>query len=142
MIAKIKKYTFLVHHRDYISLLNLLREAGIVHVIEKRKIDEESSISDEIKLLKRYRTIIKQLSRMFPGISESEAKEEPLEVLTGLEESLRESELIRHKIEHLKTEASRVKPWGNFDPEMFKKLKEAGWSLSLFACPQKRFNPE
>ena len=35
MITKMKKYTFLVFHRDYEAFLTELREAGVVHVTQK-----------------------------------------------------------------------------------------------------------
>ena len=55
MIAEIKKYTFLVHHSDYSKLLDELRDLGVVHIAEKRKLDENSSVGNEMKSLKRFR---------------------------------------------------------------------------------------
>jgi V/A-type H+-transporting ATPase subunit I len=36
MIAKMKKYTFLIFHKDYYPFLYALRELGVVHVVEKK----------------------------------------------------------------------------------------------------------
>ena len=55
MIAEIKKYTFLIHHSDYKELLDSLRKLGVVHIVQKRKLDESSSSGNEIKLLGKYR---------------------------------------------------------------------------------------
>ena len=35
MITDMKKYTFLVFHRDYEAFLTQLREAGVVHITQK-----------------------------------------------------------------------------------------------------------
>ena len=35
MITQMKKYTFLVFHKEYDAFLEQLREAGVVHVSEK-----------------------------------------------------------------------------------------------------------
>ena len=35
MITKMKKYTFLVFHRDYEAFLEQLRSLGVVHITEK-----------------------------------------------------------------------------------------------------------
>ena len=35
MISQMKKYTFLVFHRDYDAFLEQLREKGVVHITEK-----------------------------------------------------------------------------------------------------------
>ncbi|MDO9581360.1 MAG: V-type ATPase 116kDa subunit family protein [Bacteroidales bacterium] len=142
MIAKIKKYTFLVHYRDYTELLDSLREAGVVHIIEKRKLDESSIIGSDIKLLKRYKKAIQQLSGKIPEIISSDIPEDPLKILADFESYMKEIEETKQKIELLKPEANRIKPWGDFDVSTFQKLKDSGWSLSLFICPQKRFKDE
>ncbi|HUX57941.1 MAG TPA: V-type ATPase 116kDa subunit family protein [Bacteroidales bacterium] len=139
MIAEIKKHTFLVHHSDYTELLDTLREAGVVHIIQKRKLDETSSIGNDIKLLKRYKKAIQQLSHRIPEIIPSDIPEDPEKILADFESSMKEIEETKQKIELLRPEASRIKPWGNFDVNAFNKLKDSGWSLSLFICPQKRF---
>lgn len=35
MISQMKKYTFLVFHRDYETFLTQLRDLGVVHITEK-----------------------------------------------------------------------------------------------------------
>ena len=35
MIAKMKKLTFLVYHKEYEDFLKGIREVGVVHVVEK-----------------------------------------------------------------------------------------------------------
>ena len=35
MITQMKKYTFLVFHRDYEPFLEQLRELGVVHITQK-----------------------------------------------------------------------------------------------------------
>ena len=139
MIAKLKKYTFLVHHHDYTGLLNSLQEAGVVHIIEKRKLDETSIIGNDIKALRRYGKAIKQLSSMVPGIKPSEDYEDSETILNDFELSIKEIENSKHKIEQLKAEATRIKLWGDFDLRTVKKLNDSGWHLSLFICTEKKF---
>jgi V/A-type H+-transporting ATPase subunit I len=139
MIAKIKKYTLLVHHHDYPELLNSLRDAGVVHIIEKRKLDENSVIGDDMKVLRRYDKAVKQITSMVPDAKPSELYDDPETILNGFESSMKEIENSKHKIELLKPEASRVRLWGDFDFTTVKKLKNSGWNLSLFICPEKKF---
>jgi V/A-type H+-transporting ATPase subunit I len=35
MILKMKKYTFLVYHKQYTNFLEKIREIGLLHVIER-----------------------------------------------------------------------------------------------------------
>lgn len=37
MIVKMKKYSFLVYHKQYVDFLEKLREIGVLHVIEKQE---------------------------------------------------------------------------------------------------------
>ena len=140
MIAKIKKYTILVHHNDYSGLLDSLREAGVVHIVEKRKLDDNSIIGDDLRLIRRYKKAIKQLSGMAPGINPTDLYEDPEKNLADFESSMKIIEESRLKIEQLKPEANRIKQWGSFDFNMIKKLKDSGWNLSLFICSEKKFN--
>jgi len=142
MIAEIKKYTFLVHHRDYESLLKSLYEAGVMHIVEKRKFDENSAINNDIELLGKYKIAIKHLSRLVQSDKIPEETADPAEVLSAYEASVKEIEENKSRLEKLRSEASRAEPWGNFDDDTFKKLQGSGWSLSLFSCPQKSFKED
>jgi len=142
MIAGIKKYTFLVHHRDYADLLNSLREAGVVHIVEKRKLDESSEIQGDVSLLKRYRAAVRQLTGLVPGLTRSEQPENPEEVLAEMEALIKEIEERKHSIEKLKAEAARSMPWGDFNPDTFRKLEDSDWTISLFSCSKKQFREE
>ena len=52
MIIPMKKYSFLVYHREYSDFLNQLQKTGILHVIEK----ESGELADE-KLREQYNHI-------------------------------------------------------------------------------------
>ena len=140
MIVKIKKHTFLVYHRDYDDFLKSLRDAGIVHVVEKRKLDENSIIGDDLKLLARYRKAIKELSELnLEPLPSSDYHTDPETALEGFESLMKEIEEVRVRISLLKPESERIKLWGEFDPDSMKKLKESGWNLSLFTSSEKGF---
>jgi len=142
MVEEIKKYTFLVHHADYTGLLNTLRTAGVVHIVQKRKLDETSPVSRELKSLKRYKEAGRQLSALAPGVIPADNPAEPEQALNEFNSLLSDIEEARHKIELLGPEAEKSGPWGSFDPDTIKKLEEAGWNVSLFTCPEKRFKEE
>ena len=142
MIAEIKKYTFLVHHRDYETLLSSLYEAGVVHITEKRKFDETSTVNNYIELLGKYKAAISHLSRLVPEVKHSELMEDPAEIISEYETSVKEIEENKNIIDRLRSEAVRVQPWGYFDTDTFNKLRGTGWTISLYSCPQKSFKGE
>lgn len=140
MIVEIKKYTFLVHHSDYSVLLDSLRDLGVVHIVEKRKLDEESPIGLELKSLKSYRNVVRRLNVLVPGSSPEENDKEPGQALQEFESLLTGMEDTSQMIETLKSEAEVSEPWGNFNKETIGKLAESGWKIKLFVCPEKRFD--
>ena len=46
-----KKYSFLVYHKQYVDFLEKLREIGVLHVIEKQKgITENDALREKMQL--------------------------------------------------------------------------------------------
>jgi len=142
MIAGIKKYTFLVHHRDYADLLNSLRDAGVVHITEKRKLDEGSEIQDDINLLKRYRSAIRELSSLAPRSGATDQTEDPSAALTDFESLTKEIVEKKQLVEKLKAGVNKSIPWGSFDPGTMQKLQDSDWNISLYSCSGKKFREE
>lgn len=140
MIAEIRKYTFLVYHSDYDKLLVALRDAGVVHIAQKRKITEGSSVEKELKLLKRYRSARKQITQLVPGAVPSVSDIRPEDALEGFEQLLKSVDEAKQQIEVLKPEAEKASPWGEFDKTAIARLNAEGWEISLFSCPEKRFD--
>ena len=61
MIVPIRKYTFLVYHRDYDQFLDNLGELGVLHIVEKQteldektldKLDQLKQVNEAISFLK------------------------------------------------------------------------------------------
>jgi V/A-type H+/Na+-transporting ATPase subunit I len=147
MIAKLKKYNFLVYHREYSDLLATLREAGVVHIIEKGKSDEEQPAGELTTLLKRYDSAIRFLTKKLPEEATQTAQktdqpDDAESVITKVETLISEIDELRNKTGVLKNEAAKIAPWGDYDLESFIKLEKEGWAISLFTCPTKRFSEE
>ncbi|MBE0673284.1 MAG: hypothetical protein IH591_01360 [Bacteroidales bacterium] len=147
MIAKLKKYTFLIYHREYAALLDTLRNAGVVHIIEKGSGDEENPASEMLAELRRYDNTIRILKRYMPeGTSEpaigTQETTKPPELVSTVETLMAETEELKSRIQSLKSEAGKLEPWGDYDLADFEKLLKTGWQISLFSCPSKRFRDE
>ncbi|MBN2634443.1 MAG: hypothetical protein JXR66_12850 [Bacteroidales bacterium] len=140
MIAEIKKYTFLVHHSDYKQLLDSLRTLGVVHIVQKRKLDENSSAEKEIQLLKRYRDAFRKITSLYPGITPEENDTEPGEALTEYDSLLAGIDVTGTRIESLKRESETARPWGVFNRETIDRLSQSGWKVKLFVSSEKKFD--
>lgn len=65
MIAKMKKLTFLVYHKEYESFLVSLRELGLVHITTRAQgVAENAELQDSIRLTGRYAAAAKYLQQL------------------------------------------------------------------------------
>ncbi len=122
MISKMKKYTFLVFHRDYEAFLEQLRTLGVVHITEKGEGQAEDPKLQE--LLQQADLLRKTIANGAP------------------DQLLQERTNIEQRIATTKKEAERMQAWGSFSAERLQQLREAGYTLCFYTCSKKHFQPE
>ena len=122
MITKMKKYTFLVFHKEYDAFLEQLREAGVVHISQKAE-----GVADDPKL---QELILKQkeLQHIMDQGAPDQLVQERADVLKRIAETEKEAE------------AASV--WGNFSMDKIEALEAAGYQLRFFVCPKDKFEEE
>lgn len=140
MITPMKKYSFLIYHRDYPEFLEMLGEAGVVHVIGKESEEPDEALQESFEQLRRHEKAIRYLSKWLPVSPGKKSSLEVHEVIGHVEALQQELDENSQKTALLKTELSRLEPWGNYKPESLKKLEESGWSLSFYSCTAKQFD--
>ncbi len=123
MITQMKKYTFLVFHRDYEPFLKQLRDLGVVHITQKAAglIENDEQLQAALQHEDELRRLLKQ---------------------GAPDQLLAERANIEQSIEDAKQAASQVAVWGEFDPARIKALKEAGYTLRFFVCSASAFQEE
>lgn len=122
MITKMKKYTFLVFHRDYEAFLEQLRSLGVVHITEKA-----SGTAEDATL----QLLLQQADRLRKTIAQG-----------APDQLLQEKANVESRIAATEKEAQVMAVWGDFSAKSIEKLQQAGYSLRFFVCPQKKFNAE
>ena len=122
MITQMKKYTFLVFHREYEAFLEQLREAGVVHVTEKAAgMAEDEHLQQLLTETDKTRKLI--------------AHGAP-------DQLLQEKAALEQRIAATKKEADKMAVWGDFSAERIEDLKKAGYTLRYFTCSKKSFQEE
>ncbi|MGN0235221.1 MAG: V-type ATP synthase subunit I [Paludibacteraceae bacterium] len=122
MITQMKKYTFLVFHRDYEAFLEQLRSLGVVHITEKASgMAEDATLQ---ALLQKADHLRKTIAQGAP------------------DQLLQERANIESRIAATEKEAKTMAVWGDFSAERIEQLQQAGYSLRFFVCPQKKFEAE
>jgi V/A-type H+-transporting ATPase subunit I len=117
-----KKYTFLVFHKEYDAFLEQLREAGVVHISQKAE-----GVADDPKLQELIQKQ-KELQHIMDQGAPDQLVQERADVLKHIAETEKEAE------------AASV--WGNFSMEKIQALEAAGYQLRFFACQKDKFQPE
>ena len=120
MISKMKKYTFLVFHRDYDTFLTQLRDLGVVHITEKAAglIEDNEDLQAALQHEDELRHLLAQ-----------GAPDQLIQERTAVEE----------RIAAAQEAAKQAAVWGDFDAGRIQSLKEAGYTLRFFACSSKAF---
>lgn len=122
MITQMKKYTFLVFHREYEAFLEQLREVGVVHVTEKAAgMAEDAHLQELLAKADNARKLIAQ---------------------GAPDQLLQEKAALESRIAATQKEVHKMAIWGDFSAERIAQLKEAGYTLRYFTCPKKLFQEE
>ncbi len=122
MITQMKKYTFLVFHREYEAFLEQLREVGVVHVTEKATgLAEDAHLQELLAKADNARKLIAQ---------------------GAPDQLLQEKAALESRIAATQKEVNKMAIWGDFSDERIAQLKEAGYTLRYFTCPKKLFQEE
>ncbi len=123
MITQMKKYTFLVFHRDYEPFLQQLRDLGVVHITQKAAglMENDEALQAALQHEDELRRLLKQ---------------------GAPDQLLQERANIQQSIADAQTAAQQASVWGDFDSERIQALNQAGYTLRFFVCPQSAFKDE
>ena len=141
MVIPMKKYTFLVYHKELDTFLNALREQGVVHIETSGGQPEGGSLEDLHRELARTEKAVSRLKSIAPKGS-GEGEGDPEEILTILEKGQLTRDKALAELAALEKEIEQLEPWGNFDPRSFSRLEERGIFARFFTVSVKNFSEE
>lgn len=141
MIVPMRKYSFLVYHKEYDDFLLKLRELGVVHIIER-----EGSVTEDVRA--RFQRA-EEVNKLIRFLEAREVKSEPTgeavdaaAIVTEIEEIQAEFSRIDQQKALLTKEMAEVEPWGDFTPESIHELEEKGFKIRLFITPLREWNQD
>jgi len=123
MITQMKKYTFLVFHRDYEPFLAQLRDLGVVHITQKAAglIENDENLQAALQHEDELRRLINQ---------------------GATDQLLAERANVEQSIAEAKQAAAQAAVWGDFDATRIQELQDAGYTLRFYSCPTSDFQEE
>lgn len=123
MITQMKKYTFLIFHRDYEPFLEQLRELGVVHITQKAAglIEDDEALQAALQHEDELRRLLKQ---------------------GAPDQLIAERNEVNERIAAAQEAAKQAAVWGDFDAARIASLKDAGYNLHFYECASKDFQAE
>ena len=152
MIAKMKKYQFLIFHKEYDAFLETLRDAGVFHVVEKQKgAADDAGLAQKMQVRSQLRARIALFERIRKAADPASLKafeadipadQDAMELLQRSEDRINEKERIQQLVNALQKEIEHLEVWGEFDPKRVHDLEAAGYRLSFYICPIRSWKSE
>jgi len=140
MIVSMKKYAFLVYHKEYDAFLLKLRELGVVHLAEK-----EGVVTEEIRLQFQKADQLDKIIRFLEARTikaettlSGSLPEDLLNEVNDIQVSLTN---LAQQMALVRKETAEVTPWGEFSTHRMHELASKGIKIRLFSCPLRSYEP-
>ena len=145
MIVKMKKYVFLVYHKQYATFLEQLRDVGVLHVAEKPQgIAENDQLREKMQLAAKIKKAITEAeTSLLPDTLPHEVTSyNGADLLRTFDALQTEKARLQQLIANTQKEAERMQVWGNFSSAQLKDLTKEGFVIQFFSCNERKFKPE
>ncbi len=147
MIVKMRKYSFLIYHRQYSDFLEKIREAGVLHVKEKTEgIAENDALREKMQLASRINNAMQLMKNYkYPENIPSArnfTEQDGVLALAEVESLQSKREAISQRISLLDREIDRMSVFGDYSFKQISELEQSGLYVRLFSCQLSRFKPE
>jgi len=140
-LTKMRKVDLLLYHREQDKFLSDLRGLGVVHITAEHPVDSNvtQELHEKVQLAQRavFMLMKVQADKNIPA-SKVATEDVPL-LLTRFETCESKKDRIEQEFAALNKDNSVLEPWGNFDPQVIKRLAEAGVKIKFYTMPDKKF---
>ncbi|MDH6312904.1 V/A-type H+-transporting ATPase subunit I [Parabacteroides sp. PFB2-10] len=146
MIIPMKKYAFMVYHKEYKQFLSTLRDLGVVHIKETKSISDFEDLQQMIAERKRVTTLLKEFKKQHNeqqplAPARDLDKEEGMALVQSIEELQEERSKLSARKQAVLKDLDYMDIWGDFDMKQIKQLKKEGYELNFFTCPTSKYEP-
>ena len=149
MVEKMKKYSFLIYYKTYNEFLESIRQAGVVHIVEKQKgiPYDAADLRRQLAMNATLKITIKALQgrlNLQKGVAAHpiNAMVNAADVLAEYERLKAIEERLSAQRQNLQREIDNMSVWGEFDLEMLRKLEESGRQLRFYSCRERDFKAD
>ncbi|OYT15761.1 MAG: V-type ATP synthase subunit I [Bacteroidetes bacterium 4572_77] len=140
MIIAMQKYSFLVFHKEYKDFLNNMQQLGVLHVVEKEKLENDHLAKGQ-QLLKSYDQTLKFLEKRRTEEESQASVAHDLNLIETIAAKQDEISSLEQELPSIQKELVLTEPWGDFSLSIINKLKSKNYYLRFFTCSKKKFKP-
>jgi V/A-type H+-transporting ATPase subunit I len=144
-----RKYAFMVYHKEYDNFLHTLRNLGVVHVKQTKPIAGCAGLQEMLTEQKRVTALLKDFKKWNGEKKElvllparDIPKTEGLRLVEKIEALQEKKVQLLAEKQVLQKDLAYMEPWGDFSYTTINNLKEAGYIVTFFNCPTARFEPK
>ena len=148
MIVQMRKYAFMVYHREYEAFLSLLRDVGTVHVRETKALSdcpELQELTAERKRVNAAMHVLEKLNEEDKEVTLAPAytvtKDEGLQLVGKIEAIQEKTTQLQTEQATVRRELAGMEAWGDFSYANLERLKAAGYVVTFFTCLASHFDP-
>lgn len=148
MIVRMRKFAFMVYHKEYASFLETLRSMGVLHVIQKQTVAENETIQSFVSQRKRISLVLRhfasmnKLNQSTPQEAKAMGRVDGLSMLDHIEELMHQKSSLNTQLQVAEKEIDEMSVWGSFKFEDLDRLKKAGYVVNFFSCSSSKFDPQ
>ena len=138
MIIPMYKYSFMIFYKEYNNFLEDLRRIGVLHVVEK-----DVGITNEIKQkyneINQFNKIIQFLKDRKSTQNITNSTLDSREIINNIIQCQKKLENLEIDLDNARKEELQSKPWGNFSPDIIRKLADKNIHLQFLVSPKKKY---
>ena len=149
MVEKMKRYSFLIYYKTYNEFLESIRQAGVVHIVEKQKgiPDDAADLRKALATADSYKNTIYAFEGRIAEkknitIAPLDKSIDGMVILREYEQLKEQEALLKSQKSVLQKEIDSMTVWGDFDPAILRKLEQSGHLLQFYSCREREFKPE
>lgn len=147
MIVEMKKYSFLIYHREYEQFLYNLRELGTVHIVEKQtsSLENEHKLQEKLMEAKKTEQIIIEMKKLLaPDLdSKQPVSDYQLnEIVSTYGTLLNNKLMLEQELSRLAKDIDHIQIWGDFKWEQVNGLLNAGYQIRFYTISTQKYKSE
>lgn len=142
MVVPMKKLQVLLPALDRETFLSGLAEVGVVHIEEHAERADASNLDEILDTLRKYQRVYNILSAL-PASQTAAPADAPFPDAEAVYEEYTHLDTRRTQLFQalalIDKDKQQLRPWGNFDPKVLKKLSEQGITVTFHETPARKF---